>query len=162
MNANCSKHHHPHRLVQQPLNELTNKLRQHARKITGPRQAILEVLRRHQHPMTNREIHSVLESTCDLATVYRNLHTLEGMGLVRRFDFGDGAARFELVDQHGGDHHHHLVCTRCSLIVEVDECFTDQLERSLAQRHGFTHVTHRLEFFGLCPRCQKESSTTRT
>ena len=137
------------------MNELTAKLRQHARKITGPRQAILEVLRQHQHPMANKEIHEALgEKGCDLATVYRNLHTLEGMGLVRRFDFGDGTARFELVPEGQDGHHHHLICTGCALIVEIDECFPPQLEQGLADRHGFSQVTHRLEFFGLCGRCQ--------
>ena len=45
---------------------------------------------------------------------------LEGVGMVKRFDFGDGVARFELVtcDEHA--HHHHLVCTCCADIVEID------------------------------------------
>jgi len=30
------------------------------------------------------------------------------MGLVRRYDFGDGAARFELSPEEGDGHHHHL------------------------------------------------------
>lgn len=154
MSGSCPPHSHLHRLVQQPLGELTAKLRKHARKITAPRQAILEVLRRHQHPLANREIHEALGSQgCDLATVYRNLHTLEGMGLVRRYDFGDGTARFELVPEGDDGHHHHLICTRCALIVEVEECFPPELERALAQRHGFSGITHRLEFFGLCRRC---------
>jgi len=155
MKSPCSQHQHAHRLVQQPLTELTDKLRQHSRKITGPRQAILEVLRRHQHPMANREIHAALgRQGCDLATVYRNLHTLEDMGLVRRFDFGDGTARFELIQEGGRDHHHHLICTGCAMIVEIDECFPEELELALARRHGFAQVTHRLEFFGLCAKCQ--------
>ena len=156
MSTPCNQHRHPHRLVQQPLTELTARLKRHARKITGPRQAILEVLRRHQHPMTNREIHTALgQQGCDLATVYRNLHTLEDMGLVRRFDFGDGTARFELVVEGDDGHHHHLICTRCEMIVEVDECFPTELEQALAKRHGFVGVTHRLEFFGICSRCQQ-------
>lgn len=136
------------------MGELTAALRKHSRKVTGPRQAILEVLRRHQHPLANREIHQALgPENCDLATVYRNLHTLEGMGLVRRYDFGDGTARFELVSEGEEGHHHHLICQQCALIVEVEECFPEELEQALARRHGFTGITHRLEFFGLCPRC---------
>ena len=160
MNKPCPTHPHLHRLVQTPLGELTDKLRKHARKITGPRQAILDVLRRHQHPLANREIHEALgDQGCDLATVYRNLHTLEEMGLVRRFDFGDGAARFELVPDGEDGHHHHLICTRCSLIVEIEECFPPELEAALAQRHGFAEITHRLEFFGLCRRCAEVAAT---
>ncbi|MBL9174689.1 MAG: transcriptional repressor [Verrucomicrobiales bacterium] len=152
MSRSCPPH--LHRLVPPPMGELTAALRKHSRKVTGPRQAILEVLRRHQHPLANREIHRALgPENCDLATVYRNLHTLEGMGLVRRYDFGDGTARFELVPEGEEGHHHHLICQQCALIVEVEECFPEELEQALARRHGFTGITHRLEFFGLCPRC---------
>ncbi|MCW5558680.1 MAG: transcriptional repressor [Verrucomicrobiae bacterium] len=155
----CPPHAHRHRLVPTPLGDLTAALRRHDRKITAPRQAILDVLRRHQHPLSNREIHAALgKQSCDLATVYRNLHTLEAMGLVRRFDLGDGTARFELIAEGEDGHHHHLVCTRCSLIVEVDDCFPPELEQALAQRHGFTGITHRLEFFGTCRRCAETGS----
>lgn len=152
---NCCDHPpHSRRLIQTPLVELTDQLRRGSRKITGPRQAILEVLRRHQHPLTNREIHSSLgKEECDLATVYRNLKTLEEMRMVVRVDFGDGTARFELAGGDSEDHHHHLVCTGCARVVELTECLPAQLEQQIAVRYGFTQVTHRLEFFGLCGRC---------
>ena len=136
------------------MGELTQKLRDKDRKITGPRQAILNVLRRHANPLTNREIHAALgKSDCDLATIYRNMHTLESMGLVKRFDFGDGAARFELVEGESDHHHHHLICRQCQTIVEIEGCFPSEMEAALAKRHGFSKISHRLEFFGICPRC---------
>lgn len=154
MNSPCAQHPHRHRLIQPPLAELTDKLRRRARKITAPRQAILNVLRRHQHPLTNKEIHAALgEGECDLATVYRNLNTLEEMGMVRRFDFGDGTARFELLAEGDDGHHHHLVCQSCALVVEVEGCFSLEIEKALARTHGFTQISHKLEFFGRCPQC---------
>lgn len=105
--------------------------------------------------MTVREIHQHLgRSHCDQATVYRSLSMLLDLKLVQRFDFGDGAARFELTVGHK-DHHHHLVCRACTRIVEVDDCFPEEFERALAARSGFKAVTHRLEFFGVCPDCQQ-------
>ena len=154
MNKPCAQHAHPHRLVQQSLSDLTQKLRDQDRKITGPRQTILDVLRRHAHPLTNKEIHAALgKEDCDLATIYRNMHTLESMGLVKRYDFGDGAARFELVEGETDHHHHHLVCRVCQTVVEVEGCFPAELEAALATRHAFSEISHRLEFFGVCPRC---------
>jgi Fur family ferric uptake transcriptional regulator len=136
------------------LPELTARLRRHSRKVTGARQAILAVLRR-GHPMSSKEIFDALpKGDCDLATVYRSLHLLEGMGMVKRFDFGDGVARFELLGEGDDGHHHHLVCTRCSEVVEIEECFTNELEEKITARSGFKSVTHKLEFFGICPRCQ--------
>ncbi|HTI71185.1 MAG TPA: Fur family transcriptional regulator [Candidatus Limnocylindria bacterium] len=153
--APCGHSGHARRLIQQPLHELTEKLRLGDRKITAPRQAILNVLRRHAHPLTIKEIHQELDkSDCDPATVYRNMHTLEGLGLVKRFDFGDGSARFELVEGEESVHHHHLVCRNCSLILEIDDCWLAAVEKELAKAHGFAEINHRLEFFGVCPKCQ--------
>lgn len=137
------------------LADLTGRLRERSRKVTGPRQAVLDVLRRGAHPMTNKEVHAALPAgICDLATVYRSMHLLVKMGMVEKFDFGDGIARFELVHEHGHGHHHHLICTECAQVVEIDECFQEELQRSIAHRHGFKAVTHKLEFFGVCPDCQ--------
>lgn len=138
-----------------PLSDLTNRLRDKSRKITGQRQAILDVLRRQAHPLSSKEIFSALApADCDLATVYRSMHLLEAMGMVQRFDLGDGIARFEL--RHEGDdgHHHHLVCRRCSTVVEIQDCFPSEWEQRIAAENGYKSVTHKLELFGLCPRCQ--------
>jgi Fur family ferric uptake transcriptional regulator len=138
------------------FSSITTRLRREARKITGPRSAILEILHQHQHPLTNREIFAQLpKGECDLATIYRAMRMLEKLGMVKRLDFGDGAARFELVGEGEDLHYHHLVCTECAQVVKLGECLLSEIERRIAQQNGFRAVTHRLEFFGLCPDCQK-------
>jgi Fur family ferric uptake transcriptional regulator len=152
---NHRPHRHDHRKAPEKLGDLTARLRRQSRKITGPRQLILEVLRRHGHPLTNREILAALpRGDCDLTTVYRSMHLLQELGMVKRFDFGDGVARFELIREGEDGHHHHLICQGCSKVVEVDECFPAEWERAIAAHHGFKAVRHTLEFFGLCPECQ--------
>lgn len=139
----------------QALTALTDRLRRQSRKITGPRKAILEILRRHPHPLANRDILAAMpRGRCDLATIYRAMRLLEELGMVKQFDFGDGIARFELVGEGHHQHHHHLVCTRCAEVVEIEDCFPDTLEKRVAARNGFKEVTHKLEFFGVCPNCQ--------
>lgn len=134
--------------------ELAGQLRRHARKMTAPRRAIMEVLAGQAHPRSSREILKAMKlGRCDLATVYRSLHMLEKLGLVKRFDFGDGVARFELVREDAG-HHHHLICTGCAKVVEIEDCFAEELEERVAAGNGFKAVSHRLEFFGVCPACQ--------
>jgi Fur family transcriptional regulator, ferric uptake regulator len=146
--------HSPKRSAEK-LVDLTERLRRESRKVTGPRQAILELLRCQSHPLAIREIFAALPAgIIDLATIYRSMHLLEQMRMVKRFDFGDGAARFELVPGGEDGHHHHLVCTRCSVVLEIEECFPERVEKNLAKRSGFQSITHRLEFFGLCPKCQ--------
>jgi Fur family ferric uptake transcriptional regulator len=137
------------------LPELAQRLRRHSLKLTGPRQAILRILREHTHPLSIKQIHAELpHGDCDLATVYRSMHLLEEMGIVKRFDLGDSVARFELLREGDDGHHHHLVCTQCAEIVEIDECFGRELEEKIASQSGFKAVTHKLEFFGVCPDCQ--------
>jgi Fur family ferric uptake transcriptional regulator len=138
-----------------PLPALADKLRRKSRKVTGARQAILQILRGHSHPMSVKEIHAALPGEdCNLATVYRCIHLLQGMGMVKRFDFGDNVARFELLAEGDDGHHHHLICTGCADVIELEDCAMFELEALIASRNGFQRVTHKLEFFGLCPDCQ--------
>jgi Fur family ferric uptake transcriptional regulator len=108
--------------------------------------------------MAAKELFAALPpGDCDLATVYRSLHLLESMGMVKRFDLGGGVARFELLAEGDDGHHHHLVCTECGNVVELPDCSTSisEIEESIAMKHGFKRVTHKLEFFGVCTDCQR-------
>src|SRR6185295_1211002 len=125
---------HPHSRCRHPeLPDLTDRLRRKSRKITGARKQILEVLRKKSHPLSIKQIFAELpKHNCDLATVYRSLHLLENMGMVKRFEFGDGVARFELLREGDDGHHHHLVCTRCAEIVEIEECGMTEVQERIA------------------------------
>lgn len=137
------------------FSDLTRRLRRHSRKLTGPRQAILNVLHQSRRPVSSQEVFAALpKGDCDLATVYRSMRMLEEAGVVSRIDLGDGVARYDLVREGYKGHHHHLICTRCSEVVKIGECCTRELEEGVARRHGFRSVTHRLDFFGICPACQ--------
>jgi len=118
-----------------------------------PRREILAVLATDHGPFTIEEIHKRLgKQSCDVVTVYRNLATLEELGLVRRCDFGDRTYRYELyANEH---HHHHIVCRVCAKVETLDLCVVAGLER-MAKRMGYTSVTHSMELFGICPKCRK-------
>lgn len=145
-----------------PLEELQRKLKHNSNKITGPRVAILEALYSQPHPIAIKQIFELVrDQGCDLATVYRSMHLLEELGVVTRYDFGDGSARFELACEGHHHHHHHLVCNQCSNVVELDECLAEEWQQKLERKTGFKAVSHRLEFFGICPSCQKPGATAR-
>ena len=147
---------HGHAHGHAALPELAERLRRKSRKLTGPRQVILETLQQQAHPMSTQELFAALPpGDCDLVTVYRSLRLLESLGMVKRFDLGDGVARFELLAEGDDGHHHHLVCTGCAAVIEIEQCFIRKREREIAAHHGVQAVTHRLEFFGLCPECQE-------
>ncbi|MBI3334989.1 MAG: transcriptional repressor [Candidatus Portnoybacteria bacterium] len=86
-----------------------------------------------------------------LATIYRNLKTLERKGEVTGFLHPDGAARYEL---RGNSIHQHLVCEACGAIREVELGFLEELSQNIKKRAGFTIHTHRLSMVGRCDGCK--------
>jgi Fur family ferric uptake transcriptional regulator len=91
------------------------------------------------------------------ATVYRTLKLLVDAGLAVERQFGDGQARFEVV----GDHHDHLICAKCGLILEFEDDEIERLQERIAQRlGGFSVIRHRHELYALCPKARGEVDGT--
>jgi Fur family ferric uptake transcriptional regulator len=78
---------------------------------------------------------------------------MEEIQLVRRCDFGDGAYRYEV--SIGGEHHHHVICRSCHGVQTLDRCMAEGLER-VAREMGYVDVSHTLELFGICSKCQQK------
>ena len=136
------------------LSDWNERLQSSGYKLTKPRLAVLKYLHQQVTPTTNRQIYSEISGQCDMASIYRTIHLLLEINIVQQFDFGDGVARYELMSPEGDNHHHHMICTECSTVVEVNHCFPESLIETLAKHTGFKKITHNLEFFGICPCCQ--------
>ena len=135
------------------LDDVLGDLKKSRLKLTEPRKAIIQALVNNHGPFTAEEIQKIItKKICDLATIYRCLTSLEEVGILRRCEFGDGAARYELAET-GDSHHHHLICNDCKRIEIVDDCELDEIDR-FAKRKGFSDISHTLEFFGTCPHCK--------
>lgn len=120
---------------------------------TQPRLAVLDALNEHHGPFTTDEIHGLIRGAkLDLVTVYRTLGSFEKLGIVRRCDFGDGVARYELGSE--THHHHHVICRVCRKAEPLDDCVLERLEKDV-QKLGYGEITHSLEFFGVCRDCAK-------
>lgn len=146
--------HHTHESPTEALAHALETLREHGHRVTGPRKAILGILANEHGPFTAEEIHQRLPAgECDLVTVYRTLTAMEELEVVRRCDFGDNAYRYEF--NHAGHHHHHVICRSCRSVRTMDVCVADALER-MAREMGYASVTHTLEIFGICPKCQRK------
>ena len=93
------------------------------------------------------------------SSLYRNLAVMEEAGLVTRLDVGDTKSYYELSELVTDDHHHHLVCTDCNAVVDVN--LPDRAERSIernlgaaADEAGFELVDHRIDLIGTCADCK--------
>ncbi|MGV3526439.1 MAG: Fur family transcriptional regulator [Candidatus Sericytochromatia bacterium] len=148
-----SEHIHNH---QAALEDALKRLKRAGLKQTRSRQALLEVLVHHHGPFSIEELQQRMEVDCDIATIYRNMALLESMHLVENCDFGDGLARYEWAGS-GHEHHHHIICRVCHQAEQLEYCFVMELEKLVRQR-GYTDVSHRLEFYGVCARCQAKQA----
>lgn len=141
--------------------EVAQRLRSRSLKMTHQRQAVLTVLQREQRPLTIREIHELLDTAGDLATVYRTMHVLQEAHLVSRCDFRDGVARFEVSCACGALHHYHVICNNCGEVRGVEIEFPDTMMEEIASQSRYSHLSPHVEFFGVCPACRKEGQNEK-
>ncbi|MGB9553893.1 MAG: Fur family transcriptional regulator, partial [bacterium] len=139
-------------------------------RLTLPRLAILKILTETTEHLSAEEIYLALRNRCPneaigLTTVYRTLEILVRMGIVYKFDFGDGRARYELSE--GPDtlrHHHHLVCTGCGRIIDYTDFIDEEkellsrTEKGLSEKYHFKIRHHLIQFYGLCEECQRKQA----
>ena len=135
-------------------------------RMTIGRDAVLDVLSRTEEHLSAEDIYMRIHETypsVGLTSVYRTLDLLVSIGLVYKFDFGDGRARFELAEgPKGKDHHHHLVCTGCGRIVNYRDFIDDEVallkktEEGLSKKYNFAITNHLIQFYGLCEGCRKK------
>jgi Fur family ferric uptake transcriptional regulator len=135
---------------------LVERLRAAGYKITPPRLAVLDVIRREREHLNPNEIleqAKAIYPEIGRATVYRTLELLTELGIVRPIYVGDSGPTY--IRAEGG--HHHLVCSTCGRIEDFDQCIADEMAESLASRFGFRIRSHLLEFYGLCAVCQESA-----
>ena len=96
------------------------------------------------------------DSKISLASIYRTLGTLVDAGLAAERRFLENTSLYEYNNPVA--HHDHLICLRCSRIVEFENEKIEDLQEKVAKENGFTLVDHRLELYGICgdKKCQKQ------
>lgn len=124
-------------------------------KSTRQRDLILECFLSSSRHISIEELYLKLRAkhpSIGYATVYRTLKLFAESGIAREIQFGDGQTRYEHATE--GEHHDHLVCTRCKMIIEFENETIEQLQQEVAVSHGFRIENHKLELYGVCVKCQ--------
>jgi Fur family ferric uptake transcriptional regulator len=102
---------------------LRGKLKGYGYRITQGLTALMNVLADAKEHLSAEDIYIKVYAAypaTGLTSVYRILEVLVSTGLVYKFDFGDGRARYEIAEGRRGEaHHHHLVCTGYGRIISV-------------------------------------------
>lgn len=126
-------------------------LREAGFRATPGRIALLLALAEVEKPLTVAALHARVKKNLDPVTLYRALESLAKKGIVKRVDFRHGHAHYELQQRH----HHHLVCTDCGVVEDVEICPAEKLETQVVKgsRRFKSIYSHNLEFFGRCKAC---------
>jgi Fur family transcriptional regulator, ferric uptake regulator len=135
---------------------IADRLQDGGQRYTSGRRRLVDALVDAGRPLTAAE---VLDAA-DLAqsSAYRNLAVLEQCGVVLRLAGSDEFARYELAEDLTDHHHHHLICTGCGTVADVEapaelERAVERLAASVAKAEGFATEHHRLDLLGRCANC---------
>lgn len=134
-------------------------LKEHGLKKTKQRVLVLEALAScgDKH-LTAEEIYEIVKAEfpeIGLATVYRTIQLLSGLGLVESIQLGDGYVRYEIGKIGGTEahHHHHLICLECGKIISFRDDLLDELEKRIKESVSFQVINHEVKLYGYCEAC---------
>ena len=122
-------------------------------RATRQRLEVLAELARERDDVTAQSLWRRLrerDSRTGLATVYRTLALLSEKGVIDSLSHHGTELCYRLCTD---SHHHHLLCTNCHRVVEIEQCIDGWIDE-VTSRHGFVVTDHRVEISGVCADCR--------
>jgi Fur family ferric uptake transcriptional regulator len=134
--------------------EIVKKLTDKGYRLTPQRLMIASAIEDSDGHISAEEIYAQVAAKypqVNISTVYRTLELLKQLGLVIETDFGEGRVRYHPADK---GHHHHLVCTGCGAVIDLDESLLSSLQVTLLREYKFDADLKHLAIFGRCTKCR--------
>lgn len=131
--------------------------RQMQMRLTPVREKILVFLASQRVPVSLNTLMQAeaMRGLCDATTAYRTLMLLREVDVLRQVGLPDKVSFFVL--NVPGENNHFLICRQCGAITELPaESHCEHMEHDVAAAHGYAQLYHELQFFGICPTCQKQ------
>ncbi len=125
-----------------------------AKRNTPQKAAVKHALGEATGFVSAQQLHQTLKahgSSIGLATVYRTLADLAQAGEADSLQSKDAEVLYRACTT---THHHHLICRKCGLTLEIEAQNLEKWADQVAQEHGFTQPSHNIDIFGLCSNCQ--------
>jgi Fur family ferric uptake transcriptional regulator len=135
------------------LGEAIDHLRDQGLRISTARRLALTALFAAERPVSAQEIAE--QTGGDVASVYRNLETLEQVGLVRHCHLGHGPGLYELAGRPRRDY---MVCEACGSVRAADPRALAALRHDLVDRFGFEPRFDHFPLVGLCNACRTSNA----
>ncbi|MEL7495715.1 MAG: Fur family transcriptional regulator [Cyanobacteria bacterium J06554_11] len=136
---------------------LKSELNSKGFRATPQRQRILGIfqnLPQGEH-LAAEQVHTLSANSgkpISVSTVYRTLHLMVSIGLLRELELAEGHKYYEL-NQASEGQHHHLVCIECGQTIEFSEQLIDQISQHHAKSSGYHMVDCQLTLYGICKHC---------
>jgi Fe2+ or Zn2+ uptake regulation protein len=144
---------------------LVDALERGGYRVTEPRRAVVElIVAREGHFSAANLIADARARRLGVgrATIFRALDLFTALNVLERLDLPSGEHAYVPCEPVG--HHHHLVCSACGRVADVEE--VGLALEDVQRRTGWQVESHRLELYGRCPVCQvahpDESRTRRS
>jgi Fur family transcriptional regulator, ferric uptake regulator len=147
-----------HPLDAPDLDSAIAALRARGLRVSAARRLVLSALYSSSGPLTAEQIASGVAGKLprsDLASVYRNLETLEEVGLVRHFHVGHGPGLYGLT---GAAECEYLVCDSCGAVRAVEPKRLEQLRSLIKDEFGYEASFSHFPIIGLCADCANEEA----
>lgn len=131
---------------------IESELREVGLRVTSGRLALVGSLEASPHSDAEslaRMLRETLPGT-SVQSVHNMLGDLTAAGILRRIEPAGSPARYE---RRRGDNHHHLVCTNCGAIADVDCVVGEAPCLAPSDTAGYAVHSAEVTFWGLCPTC---------
>jgi Fe2+ or Zn2+ uptake regulation protein len=135
--------------------ELAELLRERGLRATSQRVVMHRLLRDHNRHLSAEELLSEASERLpgvSLPTVYATLELFEQLGIVRRVNGGGGTLLWDT----RADAHHHMICSKCGRIEDMDTPLDLERARRSAARAGFQPDRAEVVVSGLCADCARK------
>jgi Fe2+ or Zn2+ uptake regulation protein len=139
------------------VDEAVEHLRANGLRASAARRLVIEALFAAERPITAETIAAGLEGwlpASDLASVYRNLDTLETVGLVQHFHAGHGPGLYTVA---GRDELEFVTCEQCGTIEAVPSEQLDGVRELIHQQLGYRARFSHFPIVGVCEACHAHS-----
>ena len=128
-------------------------LRASGLRVSAARRLVLEALYAADRPVTAEQIADGLGGrfpSSDLASVYRNLETLDELGLVHHLHLGHSAGLYDLV---GSGQREYLTCECCGTLEAVAPEALEGVHAAVRAAFGYESRFSHFPIVGMCPAC---------
>jgi Fe2+ or Zn2+ uptake regulation protein len=127
--------------------------------LTHQRQVVFDSLAsmpEHHHPSPEEVYENVrkLIPSISQATVYKTLHTFVEHGILRELSPHHGTLRVD-INTHA---HHHLICTQCKSVMDIEDEDLDPVKLKCELPNGFRVARVAVEIQGLCATCSQAAA----